>query len=202
MQANSDDDAVQRRAVEQWERDPALRAEFADNRQACVAYFKAEARGLIRVRRRPNGGSAGTARIPQSAAAYTDGDAADCWDRDAMVREEFCGNRAAFIAFARADALGRIRILGGGKVLTWQPLAAAETAPAQAAASKNARPEMSDAEHRAFQRERWDRFSGLRMLAPDFETFLGYIKNGFPKTSRIKSDASTGAGFKVRETQV
>ena len=107
-------DAVEAR----WKKDAALRSEFRDDFDACCAYHMAVARGVAH-HTKQNVKSLGT--IPDAAPA-TPGEtgtgahasaapALQRWNASAALRAEF-GEFEFFEAFEKANAAGRLKILG------------------------------------------------------------------------------------------
>jgi hypothetical protein len=162
-----EEEAAERDVAARWGHDKALRAEFADDRAACVAYHKAIARGARPFVGRstavpaeeisnapadnfaPAAGhqaraSAKPAPAPAPApAGVPEGDVERAlrrrWDASAQLRAEYADDFKLFAAFEKANAAGRVRILGART--TKQPgesPAAAASHAAPSAASPDA----------------------------------------------------------------
>lgn len=131
------------RVLAAWKHDKALRAEFVDNRDAAVAYFMALARGQAQVFKgkvigafdlRPSWMDSGPGVPTNSNMQYANratgsheydgtregfqfnnGSAERRWNCDASLRYEFVDDKAAWLAYAKREAAGQIRIFGGGQ---------------------------------------------------------------------------------------
>jgi hypothetical protein len=113
MSGFADLEAVARDAENVWSADVSIRAEFG-SKESYLAFRKAEARGACRILGRRSAAAVvpDQAKAPAVDAEAATQDAERTWDADASVRSEFNGNKAAYLAFRRADARKPINIIG------------------------------------------------------------------------------------------
>lgn len=130
------EETAERDVLARWGKDGALRGEFANDREACVAYHQAVARGNAK-HTKANVKSLGVIEDARPAASAPIGDSShqaravaapaipsglsedqmekalrQRWDADAALRAEFAEDFGLFEAFATAAAAGRLKILG------------------------------------------------------------------------------------------
>jgi hypothetical protein len=113
MSGFADLEAVARDATSVWAADASIRAEFG-SLEAYQAFRRAESRGTCRILGQPNAAAIlpDQAKPPAVDAEAATQDAERTWAADASVRSEFNGNKAAYLAFRRADARKPINIIG------------------------------------------------------------------------------------------
>jgi hypothetical protein len=112
------EDAAERDVETRWGKDAALRAEFRDDYEACVAYHVAVARGVAH-HTKQNVRSLGTIPDAPPAAPGQSGAGAHAsaapalqrWNANVALRAEFV-EFEFFEAFDKANAAGRAKILG------------------------------------------------------------------------------------------
>ena len=118
-----EEEAALREVAAKWPHDKQLRAEFNNDRASAEGFFKAEARGNARTfgrgvktfespttRPAPGGGEPPASSPAARAAAAPAG--GDRWSRDEELRLAFGNDRKIYEAFERAQASGRVKILG------------------------------------------------------------------------------------------
>lgn len=107
-----DEDAIERAARAEWEKNSKARAEFL-TLEHYLAFAKANARGLVRIcgsnrTSMRDGGHAGPSQ------EQVEREAREQWARDPVVRSEFLSVET-FVAFKKAEARGAVRISGKPK---------------------------------------------------------------------------------------
>jgi len=126
-EVHTDEQSIVQEAERVWASDASIQAEFA-SQAAYVAWRKAEASGRGRIL---NG--AQVAREQPRHPGKVDAEAITAeaeneWSCNAAIRTEFGWNKAAYLAFRKAEAAGRARIHGSSQ--RHQEAAAGHTAPA------------------------------------------------------------------------
>lgn len=108
-----DENEIACKARAAWDRDPKLRAEFADSFESYRAFAIADAKGLCRIIGRVAGGNSTSAidSLARPSDAVYRAAAQKAWATDPAIRRDFI-SAENYASFLIAEREGKIKILG------------------------------------------------------------------------------------------
>lgn len=203
------EDEAEEKAAQRWEHDARFREQFANIRSACLAYARAEARGAFKVcgggvkrgivaqepQRERTHEEAVDASARYQRAAYTPAPSSKEYEEYEETEEEKKWRQA----FERAEASGRVKILGQsaqGRRHVADTATAPRAAPAERAPDEP-RVDVSPSgqyvligRHRVpFEtwRERWrGNWDGMPAVREEFASFDAYVAARLAETKVMK----------------
>lgn len=107
-----DKQASERAAENAWAASPELRHEFCDNKAHFIAYRVAADAGRVKEASRIDSGAMAPPAQPTTDDHQARAQAEREWQDSAVIRAEFGGDMAAYIALRAAQARGATRVIG------------------------------------------------------------------------------------------
>jgi len=103
-QANSSSPLTTQQAEGEWQANSQLRADFGNDKEAYLAYRRAEEQGLVRIHCRQAQPNSSKLLDPQQAEGE--------WQANSQLRAGFGDDKEAYLAYLEAERQGLVRICG------------------------------------------------------------------------------------------